>query len=365
MRIAYLGQMADVASENGISKKIRQQVVAWTGEGHMVRYFALTPTARAWQGLAPIDCTLVQRGGMLARRSASLRLCRMIEEWKPNLIYFRYAHHEAGLPDLFSRIPCVAEINSDDSREYGLTLPLHKRLYHMVTRRRILRSTTALVPVTREIQERLAWLGRPSFVMANSLDFGGTPQLSPPPKDATASLVFVGSHGTPWHGLDRIGEIARILPEVTIHVIGCTLEDWPKSKTCPANITLHGHLPFTRYRELMQRACVAIGTMALFRKHMDEACPLKVREYLALGLPVMGAYQDTDIPEGADYFLRLPNNQEPLDAHRERMRDFIRAWSNARVPRASVAHMDVQAKERQRIAFMAQWCTDDQTSSRG
>jgi hypothetical protein len=40
---------------------------------------------------------------------------------------------------------------------------------------------------------------------------------------------------------------------------------------------------------------------------MSEASPLKSREYLALGLPVIGAYEDTDIPPDDPVYLQLPN----------------------------------------------------------
>jgi hypothetical protein len=85
---------------------------------------------------------------------------------------------------------------------------------------------------------------------------------------------------------------------------------------------------------------------------MDEACPLKAREYLALGLPVIGAYQDTDIPTDADYFLRLPNNSESLAPWRDRISTFIEYWRTRRVPRSAIAHLDVSVKEAQRLAFM-------------
>src|ERR1035437_9353973 len=54
MKIAYLGQMADVSRETSIAKKIRAQCLAWQTAGHTVRYFALTPTPTVWSGFAPV-----------------------------------------------------------------------------------------------------------------------------------------------------------------------------------------------------------------------------------------------------------------------------------------------------------------------
>jgi hypothetical protein len=85
---------------------------------------------------------------------------------------------------------------------------------------------------------------------------------------------------------------------------------------------------------------------------MHEACPLKVREYLAFGMPVIAAYEDTDIPPNADYFLRLPNDDTPLAPHLSSIRAFLKYWQGRRVPRFAVAHLDTAVKERQRLAFM-------------
>ncbi len=354
MRIAYLGQMADMAVENGISKKIRQQSLAWLQRGHSVHYFALTPSGVAWPGLAPLETTLLRRGGLLGRQASSRELCRRIRAWSPDLIYFRYANHEAGLPALLGDIPTIGEINSDDTYEYGLTLPLHKRLYHKLTRKSVLRKLTGLVPVTEELAHRMSWLGIPSQVIANSLDLAATPAL-PPLSDAAPSLLFIGNTGSPWHGLERIGELAEMLPDYRFDIVGCDQGDWQACSARPLhpNMVLHGTLGRDQYLHLVAGATAAIGTMALFRKSMDEACPLKVREYLCHGLPVIAAYRDTDIPDGANYFLRLPNTPSPLQPWREKIMEFLERWRGQRIPRTEIAHIDISVKEEKRLAFMA------------
>jgi hypothetical protein len=102
----------------------------------------------------------------------------------------------------------------------------------------------------------------------------------------------------------------------------------------------------------MQRATIAIGTLGLYRKKMDEACPLKVREYLAFGLPVLAGYEDTDVPAGADYFLRLPNDNAPLAPHREKIAGWLDRWRGRRVPHTAIAHLDTVEKEKRRLAFI-------------
>ena len=44
-----------------------------------------------------------------------------------------------------------------------------------------------------------------------------------------------------------------------------------------------------------------MASFALSRKKMKQACPLKTREYLMLGLPVYGDYQDI-FPSDSSFF---------------------------------------------------------------
>ena len=345
MRIAYLGQMADVSTENGISKKIAAQARDWMLAGHEVRYFSLVPVTAVWGGLAPLETELVARGGPVQRAFRSLELARRIRAWRPDLVYFRYGYHSVGLPRLFREVPTVAEINSDDVTEYPLTFSRAKFLYHRLTRRRLLGSVAGMVHVTHELQVRFAGFGKPSEVIGNGIELGAF--KSPPASEAAAPcrLVFIGSRATPWHGLERVAEFGTLFPDAIVDMIG------PERVPAPANVHFHGERTRAHYEPLLQNATAAIGTMGLFKKQMDEACPLKVREYLALGLPVIGGYRDTDIPEGADYFLRLPNDAKSLAPHRDRIAAWLGQWRGRRVSRDAVAHLDNAVKEKQRLEF--------------
>jgi glycosyltransferase involved in cell wall biosynthesis len=352
MRIAYLSQMADISTENGITKKIRSQCVAWQAAGHSVRYFALAPTLAVWPGLAPLETELVARGSLVTRFFKAPNLARAINDWKPDIIYYRYGHHVTGLPRLFENIPTIAEINSDDLNEYVLSFPLVKRIYHHLTRAWVLSRVAGFIPVTRELGARFSSFGRPALPIGNSVELAAFPHLSPslaPPR-----LVFLGSPGGHWHGMERIAQLATLLPSIHFDVIGLDSAAWgQQAKIAPAsNVTLHGLLPRDRYAALLANCTAALGSFALYKNKMQEACPLKVREYLAVGLPVIAAYEDTDIPPHADYFLRLPNDDSPLAPHLPRILDFLKHWQHRRVPRVVVAHLDTSVKERERLAFM-------------
>ena len=96
-----------------------------------------------------------------------------------------------------------------------------------------------------------------------------------------------------------------------------------------------------------------IGPLALHRKGMSEATPLKVRDYLMHGLPILIAHDDTDFPgERPWYVLQIPNSEGTIDESLAAIEAWIAAVAGRRVPRAEVLeHIGIEAKEQARIAF--------------
>ncbi|HUR60220.1 MAG TPA: glycosyltransferase [Opitutaceae bacterium] len=354
MKIAYIVQMAELDSENGVAKKLVMQIRAWTAAGHVVQLFSLARTTRLWAGFDGISTHVVPRGNPAQRIARSFRLATDVRQWRPDIIYFRYAYHSPGFPALFREVPAIAEINSDDATEYALTLSRAKQYYHRFTRGRILRAVRAFVPVTHELGQRVSAFGHPAEVIGNSIALDRFRTLAPPPSTAPVRVVFAGTAHTPWHGLDRLAELGRMFPEITFDVIGSTPADWEKNQAAPppGNLQLHGVLPWDRYEPLLAAATAAVGTLAWYRNGMHEGSPLKVREYLAVGLPVLAAYRDVDVPDGADYFLRVPNDATSLAPHRDAVAAWLERWRGRRVPRAAIAQLDTAFKETQRLGFI-------------
>jgi hypothetical protein len=86
---------------------------------------------------------------------------------------------------------------------------------------------------------------------------------------------------------------------------------------------------------------------------MQEACPLKTREYLAYGLPVVIGYKDTDFPRGEDFLLQLPNREDNVRQELPAIREFVLRWKGKRVPRDAIAHIDGVTKELARLEFFS------------
>jgi hypothetical protein len=91
---------------------------------------------------------------------------------------------------------------------------------------------------------------------------------------------------------------------------------------------------------------------------MQEASPLKTREYLAHGLPVIIGYQDTDFRDGAEFLLELPNTEDSIRPNQHRIRAFVESWCDRRVSREQICHLDTKEKERVRLRFLTEVATN-------
>ena len=120
----------------------------------------------------------------------------------------------------------------------------------------------------------------------------------------------------------------------------------------PPNLHLHGLLRRREYLPLLAEADVAIGSLALHRKSMEEASPLKVAEYLAYGLPTIIGYSDGRFPDGAPFLLRLPNVEDSIGPCIGAIEEFVGHWRGRRVERASIGGIDARLVEGRRLEFI-------------
>ena len=68
-----------------------------------------------------------------------------------------------------------------------------------------------------------------------------------------------------------------------------------------SRVILHGPKGIEDIRQIASSCWLGLSSFALSRKDMQEACPLKVREYLMMGLPVFGTHKDV-FPEAFEFY---------------------------------------------------------------
>ena len=101
---------------------------------------------------------------------------------------------------------------------------------------------------------------------------------------------------------------------------------------------------------------VSFSTLALSRKGMTEACPLKSRTSLAAGIPLIYAYEDPALQGNEPFALRIKDRQQLSQSTLNSVKDFIQkasekpeigiqAWEFAKM------NLDFEVVEKERINF--------------
>jgi glycosyltransferase involved in cell wall biosynthesis len=359
MKIAYVTINVDTKIINGgVGDKIKNQVSVWESMGHSVVLFALTPgqvfLPFAQQFTFNNSSNVFLLKFFIREISRSMKLLELIsavKTYQPDVIYLRFGLFTFPLHNLFKVAPTVLEINSNDLDEYrsrGLFFYTLNRL----TRDILFSGCTGWVATSHELAtlEENRIHHKPVSVISNGIELGKYEPL-PPPQNRMPVLSLVGSPGMNWHGVDKLFFLAEQYPELTVNIVGYRSDDF--NIPIPSNIHLHGYLEKEEVRKILAITDAVFGTLALHRKKMKEASPLKVREALGYGIPVILAYEDTDLMNiESDYFLFLPNADDNVITHAKSIRDFAFQVMGKRVDRALISdRIDQRIKEEARITF--------------
>jgi len=351
-RIAYFAHVSG-GGESGVFHKMASQVDAWRALGATVGVFVATRDDPAVWDARFSDVVVRRYQGPRSRISAMIDLVREVRRFRPRIVYLRWDLFYPPMAFFPRDAALVVEVNTDDLEEYKIGSRV-RLVYHKLTRDLILRRARALVFVTSELSRSASFKrfkGR-HVVITNGIDLDAYPELTSP-GGAEPRLVFVGSAGQPWHGIDKMLELAGARPAWGFEVAGMWdgMDPYGVTPYAPPNVIWHGPLDRDGVIKVLALADVAVGTLALHRKGMDEACALKIREYLAVGLPVLYGYTDPDADALGPYVLRLPNTESNVVDGLADIEAFVQRSRGVRVPRSAIAQIDVARKEEQRMAL--------------
>ena len=124
-------------------------------------------------------------------------------------------------------------------------------------------------------------------------------------------LVFVGNH-YPWHGLHQILDEIKSLPLTQLLIIG-PLEKSPKN--LPKNCHAINSCNLETLYSIFDLCDYGFGPYRWDLIGIKEGCPLKSREYLSYGLPIIVNYQDCagDFDELKPYIYDRRTNEKIIE----------------------------------------------------
>ncbi|MDR6566555.1 glycosyltransferase [Chitinophaga ginsengisegetis] len=358
MRIAYLLDW-DINAHSGVLNKVEMQVNMWEKAGHEV-FVCFTSYRTNYDFIIKArNVKVFERPALsilyfppirtfLGKAISYRQILKYLKSVNPDVIYFR----QSGmwfpyLDKILGAFPSVMEANTLDLKEIHFFYGALNRAIYKFGRKRIVRAVKGFVTVTNEIGHEFISYNKPIEVIANGMKIAARRKKNTAEKKST-DLIFVGSPGQSWQGEDLVVELAAALPDFNFHIVGTD----GKNMEYSSNVKFYGYLNRKELSDLYEKVDIGIGTLALHRKGMKEACPLKVREYLSWGLPVILGYDDTDI-KNVPFALNISFEGNNVGLRARQVETFVKEWKGKIVSEAELVPLiGVEPKENKRLAFL-------------
>ena len=201
--------------------------------------------------------------------------------------------------------------------------------------------------------------GKPFSAYPNGIDLNAVRVAEDRRSSHEVHVVFICETFSGWHGLDRLLDaVARadhLPPGLTIHLVG-NLSRQQQAQLAALGerrsaLCVHGFLDAAAYRDILAVSDLGLGSLALDRQNLREGATLKVRELLAMGIPVYSGHRDTALPESFPYYVEQPAvDLQQLHALAMRMKNV----SRSQVREASGPYID----KRSAMQHVADWLRD-------
>jgi hypothetical protein len=189
---------------------------------------------------------------------------------------------------------------------------------------RINRFLRASISVTNEIAIYQTNMGsRNSFVVSNGVSADSFAMKRNYPFENELNLLFLkGSSGfAPWNGFDRliksIDYYCSRNPngiKINLYVYGHKVDGEIAQRSY---IFEGGFITGEELDKVVDRMHLGVSGLSVYMKKFNEGASLKVREYVARGLPFIYAYADPDLNADTSFFaLKFPNDDSLIDMHK-------------------------------------------------
>ena len=356
MRIAYITLHWPRSLSSSVGKKINAQISIWRELGHSVEFFSHLHPPEKDEPLVDGQRYYYQNNKNLFARefgriSAAKILLLKVRDFDPDVIYLRWSMYVHPMKRIFTIAPTIIEVNTNDYEEHKL-LGFSKDRYNRLTRSLLLGNAAGHVYTSNEITAEPVFLkfSIPSVVITNGISLNTTP-FYPAPNNDIPHLIFIGTPGMAWNGINKLIDFSKKYPGIHIDIVG--YDQANNGMISPTNVKFHGYVQGEQYEKLLSSADSAIGTLSLHLKGMEEASPFKIRDCAARGIPCILPYKDTDLSDlNCPQILNIPNTIDNILTHGDIIHDFVFNMRGRRLDRKLIeSRIDIFQKEKQRVFF--------------
>jgi len=193
----------------------------------------------------------------------------------------------------------------EEARLSGGIRGIIKAFFEKEFGKRVLTKTKGLIGVTNEIiryEKARIVSEKPTFCYPNGIDLASIALINDK-RGGVPKLLMVASYFAEWHGLDILLKSLKNSPEkFELHIVGKVNKSDIAFCESDTRFIFHGMRDQLYIRTISEKCDLGLSCFALERKGMTEACTLKVREYLASGLPVYAGHKDAALPDSYNYY---------------------------------------------------------------
>ena len=164
--------------------------------------------------------------------------------------------------------------------------------------------------------------GRPAMNVLNAVDVEALPLHKQPDNGYEIHLAALASMSC-WQGYDRvIRAIAdwKGKEKIVLHLAGVegdgSLAAWMKlagELGLQEQVIFEGELHGEPLDRLIDRCDAGLGSMAIYKRRVQNVITLKLREYMARGLPFIYAEELGDLGWEQAFCHQVPDDDSPLD----------------------------------------------------
>lgn len=369
MNIAYIAY-ASIIEQTGVFEKILCQVEALQSLNHKVHLIiidSLSTSDISYNVDMNIICNKFAKLGVLSRYVFQFfvpnKLNRTLNLIKPDIIYFRYPLYLPFIGKVLyeTKVPIVMEINGNPLDELQAK---GERLIYFIEKNKggsLLNVANGFVGVSEEsVRYGLQCINKniPHIVIGNGIDCNKIQFLNYYPEYTYYNIVYIGNR-TVWAGIDRLINPLTKDKTIKLHLFGKGWSDDAEIKPLVKNgqVINHGYIPSNEVDSFLSVIDVGFGPLGLHRMNFREASPMKVRRYLAHGIPVVIGYDDADNLDENEFVLKVPANDDPLDL--DRIKRFVIEARNNKAIRFQARsfaqkNMDYKVKIERLATFLKQ-----------
>jgi hypothetical protein len=228
----------------------------------------------------------------------------------------------------FHRCKIISEHNTIEVKELLLDGEYASAILNYIFGNLIIGQSNGIIGVTEEITrywtKRLFYRSIPHCTIANGIIVDSVPLRKTPLSDPdNLHILFVGNVSR-WHGLDRmIQGIAGYKGSVRVqfHIVGDgdeldRLKQLKDSIAPHADIHFHGFMTGHELDAMFDLCHIAVGSLGIHRKGLQQTSELKAREYCARGIPYIIACGDADFPDDFPWIFRLSADESPVEVEK-------------------------------------------------